>query len=113
MMTMSDFIQALRIYKNKGIAVAELANRTAMDMLQSPIAPLRYQDFESIDAEDSVYQLCHMLHTRGKDFVPIVDPDDGNLVAILGYLDLVNLLNTAAKVIPWCMIGKKFKNNVV
>jgi hypothetical protein len=31
------------------------------------------------------------------DYVPIVDPDEGNLVAILGYLDVVHLLDQAAK----------------
>ena len=99
-MTMSDFIQALRIYKNGGISVTDLANRTITDMLHSQIAPLRYQDFESIDAEDSVYQLCRILQSRERDFIPVLDPDDGNLVAILGYLDLVNLLNTAASQFP-------------
>lgn len=100
LMTMSDFIQALRIYRNRGISVTDLANRTIMDMLHSQIAPLRYQDFETIDAEDSVFQLCRILQTRGRDFIPVIDPDEGNLVAILGYLDLVNLLNTAAQQFP-------------
>ena len=31
------------------------------------------------------------------DYVPIVDPDEGNLVSILGYLDVVHLLDQAAK----------------
>ena len=27
------------------------------------------------------------------DYVPVIDPDDGNLVSILGYLDVVHLLD--------------------
>jgi len=32
--------------------------------------------------------------------VPVTDPDEGNLVAVLGYLDIVNLLDTAARQFP-------------
>ena len=35
----------------------------------------------------------YFLHRLEADYVPVIDPDDGNLVSILGYLDVVHLLD--------------------
>jgi CBS domain-containing protein len=56
--------------------------------------------FQSIDAEDSAYQMCRLLQRQNTDFVPVTDPVEGNLVAVLGYLDIVNLLDTASRQFP-------------
>ena len=43
---------------------------------------------------------CSVIYSFGftiirleADYVPVIDPDDGNLVSILGYLDVVHLLD--------------------
>jgi 5'-AMP-activated protein kinase regulatory gamma subunit len=56
--------------------------------------------FQSIDAEDSVSQMCLMLIRTGLDYLPVVDPDSGALVSILGYLDIVHLLYQASVQFP-------------
>jgi CBS domain-containing protein len=78
----------------------DLASRTITEMMQSPAMIFRHGDFESIDAEDSIQQLCLLLYRLQVDYVPVVDPDDGTLVSILGYLDIVHLMDQAAKQHP-------------
>ena len=88
MMTMTDFIQALRIYRNRGIPVTDLASVSIADMLvlshaqwhilninyiliillfrlASPIAPVRHLEFTAIDPEDTAYELCRLLQRNG------------------------------------------------
>ena len=60
----------------------------------------RHADFQAVDAEDSVVQLCLLLLRTGSDYAPVLDPDNGNLVAILGYLDILNLLEKAGNQYP-------------
>lgn len=60
----------------------------------------RHADFQAVDAEDSVVQLCMLLLRTGSDYAPVLDPDNGNLVAILGYLDILNLLEKAGNQYP-------------
>jgi len=56
-----------------------------------------HPSFEPLDAEESIFQLCRYLRNSNAEFVPVVDPDNGNLVSVLGYMDLVRLLDHAAK----------------
>ena len=45
-----------------------------------------------------LYFITSFLHRLEADYVPVIDPDDGNLVSILGYLDVVHLLDQGAYV---------------
>lgn len=56
----------------------------------------RHAEFMPVDAEDSVQQMCALLLRTETEYVPVVDADNGNLVSILGFLDVVQLLNQAA-----------------
>jgi CBS domain-containing protein len=101
MMTLADFINMLRVYRRQDRSLADLSTKSIDDMLRTPmLSVFRHGGFETLDAEDSVFQLCRLLHRLNADYVPIVDPDEGNLVAVLGYLDLVHLLHEAAKQYP-------------
>lgn len=92
----------LRSYRRQDIPLIELAAKTIDDILlqQSSHNVLKHADFQTVDAEDSVFQLCGILHRLSADFVPVIDPDEGNLVSILGYLDLVHLLHEASRQYP-------------
>jgi len=82
-------------------SLADLNTKSISDILSSSkVFKLRHSDFQPVDAEDSVYKMCRLLQRQGADYVPIIDPDEGNLVAVLGYLDVVNLLDTAARQFP-------------
>lgn len=97
LMTLSDYIQALHLCIMRNIPIIELSSKAISDMLSSPIMTFLHPTFESLDAEDSIFQLCRYLRNSNAQYVPIVDPENGNLVSILGYMDLVRLLDHAAK----------------
>ena len=98
-MTMSDFVEALRVYQSQNLSLLDLANTSIMDMLNTPksIFSFIHNSFASMDVEDDVYQLFHFLYRLDVDYVPILDTQENNLVGILGYLDLVYLLAHCAQ----------------
>lgn len=100
MMTISDYIRALQLCLQQGYPVGEMAAKSIAEIAALPALTFRHPDFQSIDAEDSVYQLYMLLERLGTDFVPVINPDDGNIVSVLGYLDIAHLLNEAAKQHP-------------
>lgn len=97
MMSISDYVHALQVCRQQTLLNVELVNNSIADMMTSRSVTFCHAEFESIDAEDSVYQLYMLLERSGAVFIPIVDPDEGNLVSVLGYLDLAHLLNEASK----------------
>jgi len=100
LMTVGDYIQALRKWRNEKLPMAELANRSISELLSTLPSLFQHNSFQSIDAEDSVNQMCKLLLRSGNDYTPVIDPDNGNLVSILGYLDIVHLFNQTAKQYP-------------
>jgi len=78
----------------------ELSTKTLVDMLASTDYSFQQPEFRPVDAEDTVHQLCSTLHNSEADYAAIVDPESGNLVGILGYLDVVHLLSQAAREFP-------------
>jgi len=100
LMTIADYVRALLVCHRQNISMLDLSTRSIADMLCSPLIQYQHSDFHAVDAEDSVQQLCLQLVRLGADYVPIVDPDAGSLVGVLGYLDVVHLLDQAAKQHP-------------
>lgn len=134
MITISDYIQSLRIWKARKLASSDLTTMSITQIMRmcssfsnansSPprSPPLNDGDnqssppstepsinlmfkhavggFQSIDAEDSVSQMCLMLIRTSLDYLPVVDADSGALVSILGYLDIVHLLYQASVQFP-------------
>lgn len=100
LMTIADYVRALLVCHRQNISMLDLSTRSIADMLCSPLIQYQHSDFHAVDAEDSVQQLCLQLTRLTADYVPIVDPDAGSLVGVLGYLDVVHLLDQAAKQHP-------------
>lgn len=96
-MTIADYIYALQVCRSQGVSMLELASRNISDMLLSPAMVFTHPDYNTVDAEDSVQQLCLLMYKLNSDYVPIVDPEDGSLVSILGYIDVVHFLDQCAK----------------
>jgi CBS domain-containing protein len=92
LMTVFDYIRALRICKSRGISASDLATQTLADILATAPFIFRHRGFPAIDAENSVLQLCQLL-CRGNDYVCALDPATGALVSILGPLDVLHLLH--------------------
>lgn len=99
-MTVGDYIRALLVCFTQNISMIDLSTRSIADMLCSPLMTYQHGDFHALDAEDSVQQLCLQLVRLSADYVPVIDPDSGSLVSVLGYIDIVHLLDQAAKQHP-------------
>ena len=100
LMTIADYLQALKLCRKENVNMLELSTRSIADLLNSPGFNFQHPDFSSIDAEDSVQMMCFFLNRQATNFVPILNPDDGTLVSILGYIDLIHLLDQASKQHP-------------
>lgn len=96
LVTVSDYIHALRIWRAQNLPSTELTSKTIRDMMLTAPLVFRHAGFQAIEAEDSVMQMCTLLLRTDSDYVPVIDPETGNLVSILGYLDIVHMLNQAA-----------------
>lgn len=96
-MTIQDYITALRVCILRNISAIELTSKSISDMLLSASYLFKHQGFHAIDAEDSVLQLCLLMFRNNSDYVPVVDPENGNLISILGALDILHLLDQVAK----------------
>lgn len=96
-MTIQDYITALRICNLRNINAMELTTKSISDMLLSASYLFKHQGFHAIDAEDSVLQLCLLMFRNQSDYVPVIDPENGNLISILGALDVLHLLDQIAK----------------
>lgn len=97
LMTIYDYIRALRICQARGISATDLAAQTLSDILHTAPFLLRHTGFPHIDAEDSVFQLCQAFYSGGNDYICVVDPETNALVSIVGPLDVLHLLHLVAK----------------
>jgi len=100
LMTIADYVRALKLCRQENVSMLELSARSIADLIGSPKFRFQHGEFSSVDAEDSVQNMCYFLNRHNTNFVPILNPDDGTLVSILGYLDLIHLLHQAAKQHP-------------
>lgn len=101
MLTPSDFLDTIRLCIRNRIPPAEVIHKPIWDVINTSVGSFSHSMFHTIDAEDTVYEMCKSLQMIGNDYAPIVDSEDGtNLVALLGYLDIVNLMSQAAAQAP-------------
>ena len=94
MMTTRDYYQ---IRKRRSLLGESLQSLSISDILASDDAVHIQNEFHSIDAEDSVRELCGVLDRLDIDYISVVDPDEGNLVAVLGDMDVLHLLAQLAQ----------------
>lgn len=115
LMCVTDYIQALQVLRQHNMPILELASKSINDIVSSAMVALSSNRISymsqtgsgealSIDAEDSVLQLVMLLDRLGTDYIPVVNPDEGNIVSVLGYSDVLNLLHVATKQQPQLFI---------
>ena len=100
MMTVSDYIRALRLCNAQNISMLEFQQKSIAEIMESSVFQLEHPEFSSVDAEDSIQMMCYYFNRTQYDYVPVVNPDDGSLLSVLGYLDILHLLDEAAKQHP-------------
>mmetsp|Transcript_31123 Transcript_31123/g.53187 ORF Transcript_31123/g.53187 Transcript_31123/m.53187 type:complete len:365 (+) Transcript_31123:242-1336(+) len=106
-LTVTDFIDVLRYYRETGADVLTLASRSIADILadegilstvlkKNP--PRRYasvngegsgedqhSSFLSVDADANLDRACHLLHDQTMDFLPVMLPSDMRVLATVTY----------------------------
>lgn len=97
MMTTRDYYQ---IKKRKNLLGGSLQSQSISDILLLEDTPFIQNEFHSIDAEDSVKELSGMLERLDVEYISVLDSDEGNLVAVLGYMDILHLLVQLAQRFP-------------
>ena len=103
MISIPDFIQTLRMCQihNHNISLAEITHRSLQEITNSVVGTSSFAvtSFQTVDVEDTVYEMCKSLQQLGSDFSPIINPEDtggdGNILCLLGYQDIVHLLGTS------------------
>lgn len=100
MMTTYDYIRALMICRHHNTSPAELATKSIHEIMAMSVMTFRHSETQSIDAEDTIFQLYIILRRSLTDYVSVINPDEGNIVAILGYPDILNLLHIASRQHP-------------
>mmetsp|Transcript_2958 Transcript_2958/g.6395 ORF Transcript_2958/g.6395 Transcript_2958/m.6395 type:complete len:368 (-) Transcript_2958:220-1323(-) len=109
-LTVTDFIDVLRYYRETGTDVATLATRSIADILADEgilstvlkkVVPARHactkgsgkmnynadqhSYFLAVDADATLDRACHLLHDQGLDFLPVMLPSDMRVLATVNY----------------------------
>ncbi|KAL7468964.1 hypothetical protein ACHAXS_009200 [Conticribra weissflogii] len=109
-LTVTDFIDVLRYYRETGADVATLATRSIADILADEgilrtvlkkVIPARHAStkesgkmnynadqhsyFLAVDADATLDRACHLLHDQGLDFLPVMLPSDMRVLATISY----------------------------
>ena len=102
MFTATDFLDTVRACIRNRINPSDVIHKPIRDVLYSAVGCFSHFVFQTVDAEDTLYEMCKSLQQLGTDYSPIVDStlDDGRLVATLGYIDIVHMMHTAASQYP-------------
>ncbi len=93
LMTVQDYIRSLRLCLFHSINAMELTTKSIQDMLIATPYIFHNEGFQGMDAEDPVIQMVLMMYKNRLDYMPILDPENGNLISILGPLDVLHLLD--------------------
>lgn len=99
MLSTEDFIHTLRKYQENASSVQSFELKSVEEIINLEIHHFG-TDFHSIDAEDSVHQLCAVLARLETNHTAVMDPDTGSLVAMLGYMDILHLLIQLSQKFP-------------
>lgn len=96
-MTIEDYITAIRLSKLRNMNPLEITSKPISELLLSTPYLFKNAEFQAIEAEEPVLQLTTLLYKQNYDYIPIVDPENGNLISILGKLDILHLLTQIHK----------------
>jgi len=96
-LTVTDFIDVLRYYRETGSDVLALASQILSTVLKKN-PPRRYasangedtgedqhSSFLSVDVDANLDRACHLLHDQTMDFLPVMLPSDMRVLATVTY----------------------------
>lgn len=91
-LTVTDFIDVLRYYKQSGTDVSALSSRTIANVLAEMNNSKSV--FWSANANASLKQACALLHGQNLDFLPVMLPEDMRVLATITYTTVLEHLVT-------------------
>lgn len=108
LLTVTDFIDILRYYRQTQTDSSTLASRSIGDILNdtsittmmrvqpdgTSSVPPHHKGFLSADAKTTLKQACLLLHHHSLDFLPILMPEDMRVLAIVTYTNILEHLVT-------------------
>jgi len=93
LLTVTDFIDVLRYYKQTSTDVTALASRTIAHVLADD-CPSHKKIFWSANANASLKQACALLHNQNLDFLPVMLPEDMRVLSTITYTTILEHLVT-------------------
>ena len=93
LMSVTDFIDILRHYHRRGIAMDELSARTiGQVMSDSDGRRLQHSVFVGTTVTTSIFDACQTLQRNSHRFLPVIPPEDSRVLSILSYYDVLRYL---------------------
>lgn len=108
LLTVTDFIDILRYYRQTQTDASTLASRSIGDILNdtsittmmqvqpdgTSSVPPHHKGFLSADASTTLKQACLLLHHHSLEFLPILMPEDMRVLAVVTYTNILEHLVT-------------------
>lgn len=99
LLTVTDFVDILRLYKASGKDVSTLATRSIALILQDAAEDSRngkpffkIRSFAGVDSSCNLKQACQQLISNGQDFLPVVFSEDMRVLACITFTNILEHL---------------------
>jgi len=100
LLTVTDFIDILRYYRQTKMNVSTLTNRSLAEILNDPniastiLKGNSTRNFLAADPTTTLKQACLMLHQHSLDFLPVLFAEDMRVLATITYTNILEHLVT-------------------
>jgi 5'-AMP-activated protein kinase regulatory gamma subunit len=93
LMSVTDFIDILRHYHRRGIAMDELSAQSIGHVMSDADGRrLQHSIFIGTTVTTNIMDACHMLQRNNHRFLPVIPPVDSRVLSILSYYDVLRYL---------------------
>lgn len=93
LMSVTDFIDILRHYHRRGIAMDDLSARTIGEvMLDEEGRRLQHSVFHGTSADTQVLSSVQLLMQHNHRFLPIMPPNEARVLSVMSFYDVLNFL---------------------
>jgi 5'-AMP-activated protein kinase, regulatory gamma subunit len=93
LLSVTDFIDILRHYHRRGIAMDDLSARTIGEvMADGEGRRLQHSEFLGMPADTHVFASIETLLQHNHRFLPIMPPNEARVLSVMSYYDVLNFL---------------------
>jgi hypothetical protein len=93
LLTVSDFISLLRDHSGRKLPPAQLSSLTIKEVMAASRLPpppggrappgVRHDSFPAVKPTANLLQVCQLLLSTGRDFLPVMLPEDSRVLAVV------------------------------